>query len=114
MTQLPKIAPAVVFDPQRTNEHARPPFELLANEPGLLECQTLRKQVLFAKDFLSQQQFQIFPITNAEIARFFGIHDFVVGNIIKRRDNGHEQQGRFPTLDQAELQDIQQWIDAAV
>ena len=114
MTQTPKIAPAVAFDPERTKEHARPPFVLLANDPGLRECHTLRKQVLFAKGFLSQQRFQIFSITNAEIARFFGIHDYVVADIIKRGDNGHEQRGRFPSLNETDFRDLRGWIDAAI
>ena len=114
MTQTPKIAPPVAFDPGRTNKHARPAFELLANDPGLLECNTLRNQVLFAKDFLSQQRFQIFPITKAEIARFFGVHDYVVGDILKRGDNGHEQRGHFPSIRHADLQDLRAWINAAI
>ena len=114
MTQTPRIAPAVAFDQERTTEHARPAFELLANDPGLLECDTLRKQVLFAKDFLAQQRFKIFPITNAEIARFFGIHDFVVGDIIKRGDNGHEQRGRLPSINQTDLEDLRGWIETAI
>ena len=114
MTQTPRIAPAVAFDSGRTTEHARPAFDLLASDPGLLECDTLRKQVLFAKDFLAQQRFRMFPITNAEIARFFGIHDCVVWDIIKRGDNGHEQRGRFPSLNQTDLKDLRGWIATAI
>ena len=114
MTQTPKIAPAVPFDPEMTKEHARPPFVLLANDPGLRACDTLRKQVLFAHDFLSQQRFQLFSITNAEIARFFGVHDHVVWDIIKRGDNGDEQRGRFPRVDEIDYRDLRCWIDAAI
>ena len=114
MTQTPKIAPSVIFDPGRTAENACPTLELLANDPGLLECDTLRKQVLFAKDFLAQQRFQIFPITNAEIAMFFGIHDFVVGDIVKRGDNGHEKRGRLPSLNKTDLEDLRGWIETAI
>ena len=114
MTQTQKIAPPVAFDPGMTNEHVRSAFELLANDPGLLECNTLRNQVLFAKDFLAQQLFQVFSIPNAEIARFFGVRDYVVGDILKRGDNGHEQRGRFPSLSQADLQDLRGWTDTAI
>ena len=114
MTEHSKLAPPVPFDPERTNELARPPFVLLAKDPDFLLCTTLIKQVLFAKDFLSEPRFSILPIIHAEIARFFGVHDYVLGNIIKRGDNGHEAQGRVPTLDGRDLQDIQNWIDGAV
>ena len=114
MTERTKIAPAVPFDPERTNELTRPAFRLLANDPDFLQCTTLRKQVLFADDFLSDPRFRVLPITIAEIARFFGVHDYIVGNIIKRGDNGHEAQGRIPALDNGDLRDIQNWIDGAV
>ena len=111
MTERTKIAPAVPFDPERTNELTRPAFRLLANDPDFLQCTTLRKQVLFADVFLSDPRFRVLPITIAEIARFFGVHDYIVGNIIKRGDNGHEAQGRIPALDSGDLNGIQNWID---
>ena len=114
MTELPTIAPAVAFDPERTKELVRPQFRLLANDQEFQRCTTLRKQVLFAKNFLSAPQFSILPITNAEIARFFDDHDHVVGKIILRGDNGHEAQGRIPVLERRDFMDVQDWIDTTV
>ena len=111
MTQPAPIAPARDFDVMRTKAQLHPAFTSLANDPVFRSRETLRAQVLYAKAFLASEEFKQLSITNAEIARFLGLHnDSVVSDIVRRGDNEHVQKGRIPTLTVGELEEIQGWI----
>ena len=111
MTQPAPIAPARDFDVMRTKAQLHPAFTSLANDPVFRNRETLRAQVLYAKDFFASEEFEHFAVTNPEIARFLGLHnDSVVSDIVRRGDNQHMQRGRIPTLTATELVEIQGWI----
>ena len=115
MANRTPIAPAVGFDPEKASDHVKQAFHALAADQAFLECRTLREQVLYAKDFLSNEAYSGLPVTNVEIARFLNINnDAIVGDIIRRGDNGHEFKGRIPTLDSGDFEAITEWIDEAI
>ena len=111
MTQPAPLAPARDFDVTRVNPTALPAFTRLAEDQVFQTCETLREQVLYAKDFFASDEFEQFAVTNAEIARFLGLHnDSVVSDILRRGNDQHTQRGRISALTDGELQEIQGWI----
>ena len=115
MASRKRIVQAVSFDPGETNPTVRPAFIALAAVQELRNCHTLKVQVLFAKDFMSKEVFTILPVTYVEIARFFKLNsDAIVGDIIRRGNNGHEFKGRIPTLNDDDLDSIRRWMNEAV
>ena len=109
------IAPAVEFDPVKTSPIVRPAFQAVAANPEFHNCDTLRDQVLFTHDFLLNKVSTLLPVTYVEISRFFMLNnDAIVGDIIRRGNNGHKFKGRIPTLDEDDLEAIRRWMDESL
>ena len=115
MDQPVVIAPAHVFNAEWTTPGVRLAFVRLENDETFRSRQTLREQVLYAKDFFEDAEFDAVRITNAEIARFLGIpNDAVVSDIVRRGDNDHMKKGRIPMLTEKDLEAVSGWIAEAV
>ena len=115
MATRKEIAPRVEFDPERTDQAVRPAFNSLARDPAFIQATTLRDQVLRADAFLKSEEWSGLHVTLVQISRFLGLFsDSVVGDIIRRGDNGHDYKGRASKLTDEHYQLVQGWIETSL
>lgn len=106
------IKEARPVDPERTKAERQAIFRRLANDEGFRAITTFHAQVLYAKDFIDEDdETRIVP--TAELARFFGVNDQSIRAILKAGDAGSAFMGRRSNLTDRDFETIIAWVTEA-